>query len=303
MRVLVFGAGAVGSILGSFLARAHDVILVGRPAHVRAIQTQGLTVEGREQITVHPTARTDCAGVPAVETILVTVKAYDTAEALRAIRPAVGTNTRLVMAQNGLGNWEQALAAYPGRAVLGASVTYAGQLLAPGRVAWNGGGDVAVGGRPRDAATVEELARDLGQAGLRVRTTDNLPGTLWLKAIANAAINPLSAIHRCPNGRLLEDPRLRQQMRQAAQEAMEVARAEGVRLPAPDPVALVEQIVRQTATNRSSMLQSVERRQRTEIDAITGEILRVARRHGVSCPVNEALLAAVKRLEFAAAPA
>lgn len=301
--MLIFGAGAVGSILGAFLTRAHDVILVGREPQVQAIRRAGLAVEGKEQFKIRAEARTNCDGVPPVDAILVTVKAYDTPEALRGIRPVVVTHTRIVMAQNGLGNWEQALAAYPRRRVLGASVTYAGQLVAPGRVAWNGGGEVVLGGRTEDARSAEELAGELRRADLQVRTTDNLAGTLWLKAVANAAINPLTAIHRCPNGRLLEDPRLRDQMRQAAQEAVGVAQAEGVKLPAPDPVALVEQIVRQTASNRSSMLQSVERGQRTEIDAITGEILRAARRHGIPCPVNLALLAAVKRLEVPARPA
>jgi 2-dehydropantoate 2-reductase len=120
---------------------------------------------------------------------------------------------------------------------------------------------------------------------------------LWLKAIINSAINPLTAIHRVPNGRLLEDPELLRQSQDAAREAQAVAKALGIRLPVPDAWAAVAAVAKATAQNRSSMLQSLERGQRTEVDAITGAILQAARSTRVPCPTHERLYQEIKRLE------
>src|SRR6185503_11209581 len=106
-------------------------------------------------------------------------------------------------------------------------------------------------------------------ARLQARSADNVDGILWLKAIVNAAINPLTAIHRVPNGRLLSDAALLAQMKSVCREAVLVARAERVTLPTEDVWATVESVARTTSANHSSMLQSVQRGRRTEIDAIT----------------------------------
>lgn len=303
MRILVFGAGAVGSVLGAILSRAHDVLLVGRRAHVARIAAEGLAIEGPQpfQVRVGATERAEEDARPDV--VLLTVKAFDTGTALRDLAPAMRRNPILVVAQNGLGNWEAARAQYPTHRVLGASVTLGATLVAPGRVRWGGTGSFVVGGAPADAATISFLVSEFARSGLAAQATPNLAGTLWLKAIVNAAINPLTALHRCPNARLLEDPALRARLRRVTEEAVAVARAEGIELPAADPVPHVERVAEMTGQNRSSMLQSVEKGQRTEIDAITGRILEAAHRRGIACPENEALYVAIKAVEPRRVPA
>lgn len=297
MRIVVFGAGAVGSLLGALLARAHRVTLIARAPHVDAIRRHGLVVDAESGFTVPIDAQTQASAHLAPELVLLTVKAYDTEPALESLAPLMGRGTVLLTGQNGLGNWEAACRRFPGHAVLGASITLGAFLDQPGRVRWNGVGEIVVGGRPEHRGAVDAAVETCAAGGLSAKATENLLGTLWLKAIINAAINPLSAIHRVPNGRLLEDPRLRERMQRACDEAVRVATAEGVRLPSTDPWSSVERVATLTAKNRSSMLQSVERGQRTEIDAITGRILAAARRHQIPCPQNEELFAAVKALE------
>jgi 2-dehydropantoate 2-reductase len=299
VKVVVFGAGAVGSLLGAILSRTHEVTLIGRAPHVDAIRNHGLQVEGNETFRVQPDARTSTAGLGPADLVLLSVKAFDTAAALRELSPLMGPKTILINIQNGLGNWEQARRAYPKNHVLGASVMYGAMTPKPGVVHWSGPGEVTIGGILLDSDAVEAARAALKAGGVNVRTTDNIAGVLWMKAIINAAINPLTALHRVPNGRLLEDPALRQALRRATEEAVRVAHAEGIRLPAPDPIAEVERVVVMTKTNRSSMLQSIEKGLPTEIEAITGAILGAAGRHGIACPENERLYQAIKKLGLA----
>ncbi|PKO20510.1 MAG: hypothetical protein CVU38_19720 [Chloroflexi bacterium HGW-Chloroflexi-1] len=114
-----------------------------------------------------------------------------------------------------------------------------------------------------------------------------IDGILWGKAVVNAAINPLTALWRVPNGELLASADRRALLAALAKEAAAVAVARGVVLPYPDPVARVEEVCRATAANHSSMLQDVERGRPTEIDSINGVIVAEGRRLGAPTPVNE----------------
>lgn len=284
--------------MGGILSRTHDVTLVGRAPHVDAINKDGLRIEGNDEFTAKPRAVTHVASLAPAELVLLGVKSYDTKAALAEIVPLMGPRTILLSVQNGLGNWEQARRAYPKNHVLAASVMYGAMMPRPGVVRWSGPGEITIGGLLLDADAVQATRVALQAGGVNVRTTDNIAGTLWMKAIVNAAINPLTAIERVPNGRLLEDPRLRATLHDATKEAARVAAAERIRLPVPDPVAEVERVTAMTRDNRSSMLQSVEKGLPTEIDAITGAILEAARRHGIACPENQRLYDAVTALRL-----
>jgi 2-dehydropantoate 2-reductase len=122
-----------------------------------------------------------------------------------------------------------------------------------------------------------------------VDTVPDADDLLWSKVVINAAINPLTALLRVPNGELLARPAARTLLAASAREAAAVANGLGRNLAYQDPVAAVEEVARRTAANRSSMLQDVERGAPTEIDAICGAIAQVGEQSGVAAPVNWAL--------------
>src|SRR5438552_18867239 len=117
-RIVVFGAGAIGSWLGALLSRAgHDVTLVARADHASVVAAKGLTVSGKTEVTARPKAvlRAQEAAVP--EVLLLTVKSYDTKRAIQEVRPLVGARTAIVSLQNGLGNVEALAEAFDERQV------------------------------------------------------------------------------------------------------------------------------------------------------------------------------------------
>lgn len=298
MRVVVLGAGALGSFLGAQLAAKHEVTLVGRRPHVDVVRAQGLRVSGLTEFVARPHAVARAADVAAPpDLLLVTVKAYDTTRAIAEAAPLLGPETRVLTLQNGLGNVEALLERVAPSRLLAGAITVGVTFVEPGHVRHAGIGYLRLGAPEAPRAEAEPVAAALRAAGLPAEVVDDVAAELWAKVVVNVAINPLSAITGLLNGSLLEQPELRAVMERAAEEAIDVARAAGVQLPE-DAALRPRQVAERTAKNKSSMLQDVERGRRTEIDALCGAIVREGRARGVDTPVNLALLGLVKGIEL-----
>ncbi|QLG60744.1 ketopantoate reductase family protein [Halorarum salinum] len=286
MDVLVFGAGALGSLVGGLLAREHAVTLVGRDPHVGRIREDGLRISGEFDAHVGPEAASEVDGLSA-DLALVTVKAYDTAAAAAALS-GEGVDIDLVCSlQNGLTEGE--LRAALGDRVLAGTATYGAELVDPGRVRCTGVGRVHVGeldGGESDRA--ERVAAAFREAGLDCEADPGMPRRRWEKLAVNAGINAVSALARVRNGALAEPPAADVAER-ATREAARVARAEGVDLTGGDARAALRTVVGETAGNRSSMFQDVRAERRTEVDAINGAVVERGRKHGLETPTNRTL--------------
>jgi 2-dehydropantoate 2-reductase len=291
MRFMVFGAGALGSLVAARLSAAHDVTLVGRREHVEAIRTSGLRVTGRtECVATSIEAVTEAPTPPDVtppDVVLVTTKSYGTAGAVEALerfaKPSI-----FVSLQNGLGN-EEILAEHVEK-VLGAVINQGVTFLEPGAVYHAGEGETALGAfqgtEPGDA---ERVAAAFRETGLPAHAVDDIRTQIWLKAILNAAVNPLTALLGKRTGELVGDPALESAIRLIVHESVAIARAAGIALEENIVLEKIWSVARATKDNKSSMLQDLERGRRTEIDAINGALLDRARALGVAAPQNELL--------------
>ncbi len=294
MRVVVFGAGAVGGTFAAFLARAgQEVLLVGRPDVVSAIRARGLRVHGRLEGTFPVDAVDSLPPGTAADVVLVTVKAGDVGTAVAQIALTVPPGTPIVLLQNGLGILEAARAALvgagapdPDAQLVRAIHSVPATVVGPGEVRIPGEGEVvlpAPGGPAADA--IARLESRLRAAGLPVRIAPDFPREVWRKVVVNAAINPVTALRGIPNGRLLEEP-YRGEAEALLREAARVARALGVPISDREAAADLERVVRATAENRSSMLQDLDRLRPTEVDAISGAIYRLGRERRLELPAT-----------------
>jgi 2-dehydropantoate 2-reductase len=299
MRIAILGTGALGCVFAAQLAAPADVWMLGAWAEgIAAVQRDGIRITERDgsvrQVRVQAT--TDPALVPPVDCALLLVKSYQTeraaAWAARVMRP----DGLAVTFQNGLDNGPK-LAAAVGAERAAVGVNYTGAtLLGPGETRYTAQLTNIVGTSPVTAERTSALCELLTSVGLSTRTTDAIEGELWGKAVVNAAINPLTALWRIPNGELLTAAERRGILADLVSEAVDVAEACGITLPLADPLAHTEKICRASAANHSSMLQDVERGRPTEIDAINGVIVREGRRLGVPAPLNEAVWRLVRGL-------
>ncbi|MFC7069910.1 ketopantoate reductase family protein [Halobaculum lipolyticum] len=294
MDIVVFGAGALGSLVGGLLARDHHVTLVARDPHARRIAGQGLQVSGELDAHVRPRATT--APTPAdltCDLALVTTKAYDAVEAGRAL--ASGDPAVVCSLSNGL--TEEALVAELGDRVLAGSATYGAELVGPGEVRCTGVGRIHVGELGGgDSERAERVAAAFRESGLDCEADPEMPRRRWEKLAVNAGINAVTALARVENGALADAP-ARDVAHRAARETARVARAEGVDLADDDAVAAVDTVVAETAANRSSMLQDVLDGSRTEVDAISGAVVDRGAAHGVATPTNRTLAALLRAWE------
>ena len=295
VHVLVFGAGAMGSFFGGVLSRRNHVTLVCRKDHADAIRRAGLRITGKTSLVARPDVATSAAGVKRADLVLVTTKAYDTEPAAKSLRRFGKTSTWLTL-QNGIDN-PDILARVAKRVVAGAT-SHGVTFLRPGEIRHAGIGETAIG--PYAGLHEDDIVwiRDvLDEAGVRTRISTDIRRDLWLKAIVNAGINPLAALTRLRNGYLATLPMLTAAMTGLTAEAAAVARAEGFDIPDREAAELAVKVARRTRENRASMLQDVERGRQTEIEAITGAILRGAERRGLRAPLNAVVYGLVRGLE------
>ena len=298
MDVVVFGAGSLGSLVGGMLATRHDVTLVGRSPHVDAVRDDALRLTGLLDLTVHPRAVTDL-DLDRADLAVVTVKAYDTAEAADALARC-DLDVALSLS-NGMGN-EETLADRLSCPVLAGTTSYGARYREPGVVACTGVGTVTLGPAPvstdeRDAAF--DLARDVGRAfevaGIDAHVAPDMRPHLWEKLAVNAGVNPVTALARVENGALADGP-ARELAEGAALEVAGAARAAGVDLDDETARGALGRVVEATAANRSSMYQDLEAGRRTEVDAISGYVVDHA---DGPVPVNRTLATLVRTWESA----
>ena len=293
MKIGVMGAGAVGCFYGGMLARAgHEVVLIGRPAHVEAINRGGLDMElktFRERI--HIPASTNVAMLRNAEIVLCCVKSGDSVQAAAEMAPHLGADSLLLSLQNGVDNAER-LSAALGRPVLPAVVYVATEMAGPGHLRHHGRGELVIPPTP--------LARPFQDAciaaGIPVSISDNVMGALWAKLVVNCAFNGLSAITQLPYGTIVRGENALSVLHDIVDECVAVATAAGISITG-DPWENTETIARTMATQKSSTSFDLARGRRTEIDYINGHVVARGAALGVPTPVNRAIHAIVRLME------
>jgi 2-dehydropantoate 2-reductase len=304
MKICMLGSGALGSALGGVLTEeGNDVYLIDAwTAHVEAMNAHGLTLRsGGVDRNVKVKARTTAAGIGPADLVVVLVKSFDTREAITAAGAIVGPETVVMSVQNGLGH-EEILAEVVGKERVLAGKTYAGGvLLGPGHVIAGTEGKLTfigeLDGRMTERAM--RIATTFTRAGLATEVSSNIMGTMWDKLLINVATGALSGITRLPYGGLYAVPEVEQCAIAAVAEAIAVAKAIGIKLTSEDPEDAWKLAGEGLPKEfKASMLQSIEKGARTEIDFINGSVVRWGERIKVATPINRALVACVKGIEL-----
>ncbi len=302
MNILILGAGAIGSLLGARLAGTDASVFLysTNRAHMGAVADRGLSIEELDGTVTNLklTSSSDLGSVPRnPDLVLVVVKTYATREAVGSILGLCSPSTIFLTLQNGIGNWESIAEVAGKETVLAGSTSQGATSLGPGRIRHGGNGPTYIG-EPSGPAServgrVIELFRE---AGLACEPSDNVERLIWDKLIVNVGINAITGLTGIKNGVIARMGEASQLCGSAVEEAILVARAKGF----PVGLEMIERVIgvaRATARNRSSMGQDVDKKKRTEIDAINGAIVRFARETGIPTPVNQTLTWLVKILE------
>jgi 2-dehydropantoate 2-reductase len=286
----ILGAGAIGSLFATALVRAgvDCSLLLRQPLQDR----RELQVEEGGSVTVTALPCSAVTTGDSITRLLVTTKAHQALDALQDVQHRLDPGATVLLLMNGMGLAEEICRHFPGAQVYCGTTTEGAYRRSPCHIVHAGRG-VTLLGSPDGRAAPDWFAAWEG-SDLDCRWTGDIRAALWHKLAINCAINPLTAMYRCRNGKLITDPDLRRQVHGLCDEIVDVSRALGFTATASNLHATVEQVAAATAENRSSMLQDTAAGRPTEIDHITGYLVSQAATVGMAVPRNRAVLEAVK---------
>jgi 2-dehydropantoate 2-reductase len=312
MKICIYGAGAIGGLLGARLAKSgEDVTLIARGPHLAAMRERGLKVTGfGGDFTVTPRATDDPAEAGPQDYVIVALKAHAVPEIAERMAPLLGPKTAVVMAVNGVPWWyffgrEDAFkdrrlpAVDPGdrqwrfigpERVIGCVVYPAAEVMAPGELR-HVEGDRLTLGEPDDSRSerVLALSRALIAAGLKAPVKTDIRTEIWVKLWGNVAFNPLSALTGGTLKQLCEDAGTRNVARVMMQEAEAIANKLGVKM----PISVEKRIdgAAGVGEHKTSMLQDFERGRPVELDAVVGAVSELGQLVGEPTPMIDAIYA------------
>ncbi|MCK6582786.1 MAG: 2-dehydropantoate 2-reductase [Anaerolineales bacterium] len=294
--ILLVGTGALSTLFAARLSEAgHRVSMLGTwKDGLQALGENGARISDAngDERSYQVNATNDPNEVKGIKHAIVLVKSWQTKRAADQLKGILALDGIALTLQNGLGNRERlARDLGPRRVALGITTTGA-TLLGPGLVKVGGEGIISLESNPA-LAPIEAALRS---SNFNLQIVSDTRSLMWGKLVINAAINPLTALLRVPNGELLNHPWARKAMSALARETAQVAEAERVSLPFEDPIQAAEEVARKTAKNLSSMFQDVRRGAPTEIDAICGAVTRRGEKHGIDTPYNRSCWQLVKSI-------
>ncbi len=312
MHIVIVGAGAIGGTMGAYLVRAgHEITFVdAAEEHVQAINTRGLTIEGKESFTVRAPALVPAQMRRPLSMVFLAVKTLHTDVASRQIAPHLAADGAIVSMQNGFN--EERIAAVVGRPrTIGAFVNFGADYLEPGRIMYGGAGALYIG--ELDGAHSERVRGlvDVLRTSFLSNTqaTVNIWGYLWAKH-AYGAMLKITALVDAPIADVFADPMARPILTNVAAEVLAVAIAEGVRPeafdgfepsvftfpPRRDAARMEASLDALVAYNRRSLKAKsgiwrdlVIRKRKTEVESMVTELRARAARHVIHTPLIEAL--------------
>jgi 2-dehydropantoate 2-reductase len=289
-RIIVLGAGAIGSAIGAFLSKKEKITLIGRRAHVDAINARGLLLSGDGEGRYQIESSTEVQQIPRQTLIIVTTKAQNLHGSLTQIRNLIREDSVILLLQNGIGNEEIANQAVgSGTTILRGVTEMAAEFFEPGEIRyWPG--DTFIG----SGVASGEIAAILNACGLSTYVDVDIRNRVWSKAVVNCVVNPLSAIFRVRNNEVVSDW-LKPIRHQIVTECMRVGAAEVISF----PENFVERIDAEIGkyANFSSMCQDVMRHRKTEIDFLNGKFTELARRDRIPTPTNDTMVRFIRFVE------
>ncbi len=312
MKILIYGAGAVGLGLASCLLKSQaEITIIARADTVAALRKSGLVRSG---IFGRFHAKPDTFSAyeslnefvcRPVDYILVCTKSFDSAAAADDIsnhRRLLDANTKIVLCQNGWGNAEKFTSHFPKGRIFSARVITGFTRKKPNEVKITVHADAIhigslFGGNVEE---IDSLAYAIAGGGIPTVRSHNIEKDLWAKMLYNCALNPLGAILDVPYGALAKNPFTKDLMNHITEEVFAVMTKAGFRThwKTPDGFLKVfyDKLVPATADHKSSTLQDIAAGKRTEIEALTGEVLALADKHHVDTPYNRAVYSMIKFL-------
>lgn len=296
MNIVIFGAGAIGSLFGGMLSQNNNVVLVGRKKHVDTINKKGLTLQDNTNLNLKISAFENIKDVSLLpDLIIITVKSYDTEKAIKQAKLLMGDKTFVMSLQNGLDNIKKINKHVKKEKIIVGITTHGAVFSKPGIVKHTGIGSTIIGGLSEDNKIfINKIAQLFNNSNIKTTINIDIQKEIWIKGIVNSSINPITAFFNCKNGYLLKNQILKNLVEKICKESTNIVNTTGAAISYEEMIKKTESVILDTSENFSSMLQSVKQGKKTEIDSINGVLVGIGNEHKISTLINKILIYSIK---------
>ncbi|MEF8847988.1 MAG: 2-dehydropantoate 2-reductase [Candidatus Thermoplasmatota archaeon] len=296
MNITIFGAGAIGSLFGAKLSYNNKVKLIARKPHVEQIKKKGLTIEGKTKFKKKICAEDKIQKLSDKKTdlLILSVKSYDTEEAIKEAKKIIKPNTLVLSLQNGLNNLEKISKHIKSEKIILGITTEAAIFSKPGYIIHTAEGITKIGAVNCKRNDLKKIKKTLMVSGFKTKIRKQIKKEIWKKAIINSSINPITAFLQCKNGYLLENPILERCIEKICEESINAAEENDIKINEEKMIKKTKAVIKKTGENYSSMAQSIANNKKTEIDSINGKIAELSKDIKIDCFMNEILLYLIK---------
>ena len=302
MKILVYGLGAIGITFATFLKEAGNTVFgkVKEKNFPKRLYVSGIWGNHSAELDRLSSNILDFKDED-IDLIILSVKAYNTEEALKDIKQIIKDNTILLLTQNGYGNYELAIKYIGKDKTLLSRVIFGAKVIEKGKVNITVNADDVIIGQP-DRALPEDKIKDIvnviRKSGIPTSYSPDVYKILWDKIIYNCALNPLGAILSCSYGDLAANRYTREVMNKIVNEIFEITKAYKIELNWENPKDYLnffyKKLIPPTKEHYPSMFYDIQTGKRTEIDALNGAIVRLAKAKGLETPTNELITNLIK---------
>ena len=315
MKIVILGAGAMGSILAAHLKKAgNDVVLLARGNRAKFIQTNGIVITGMSEFTIQCQAITDFTSVAEADMLIVTVKTYDMDSALKNVRHMKVSG--VISVQNGVMKNDQLAKVFGKDKILGGALFASGEVQPNGSVRFTLNQCFYVGELMGDISPrVDELVQALNGSGIKAESSTAIKSIEWSKFISWLGMMPLAVLTRLETGKFLSYPKTALISASIMKETAAVAKKMGIALEdrppffirsmaqqsdeqAADNLSKIGEFMKEaTPTHRVSALQDLERGRRLEVEETLVHVVAKAKANKIEVPTLDMVLALINAID------
>lgn len=300
MKIAVIGAGAMGSIYGGHLSQEHQVYLVDTNADVvNAVNDNGLQIEENGGVSVYrPQAVTDTSGVGSVDLVILFVKALYSKAALNSNRGLIGDTTYVMTLQNGSGHEDILSEFVPLERIIIGTTEDNGAVLGMGKIRRGGKGRTNIGMLAEDkAGMLVQVKEALDICGFDTVIHENIQQLIWAKLFTNVSLSAVTGLLQCSMGFITSNSHAWSMAQQLIQEAVAVSKGLGLDFDQDEIIAKVKATSENSPEGITSICADLRAGRKTEVDTISGSVVRAARKCGVPAPTHAFLVEMVHAME------
>ena len=300
MKIAVLGAGAMGSLFAAKLSACHDVLILDlNAARIESVKAEGIRVMEQDGsvLTGHPSASLPKDAAGEYDLVLVFVKAMFTKAALEGIKAVIGPNTLLLTLQNGGGHEDVLSQFVPMENVLIGTTQHNASVREDGSIHHGGSGMTVIGSLAGNEKAAKEVVEAFAQAGFEMQASENVRKAVWQKLMTNVSLSALTGVFQMPLGFVTQSESAWKLCEILIREAVAVAAADGVEFDVEDKIEEVRRVSVNGPMGITSICADLQNGRMTEVDTISGSVVRAAKRLGMEAPHHEMMVLLIHAFE------